>query len=371
MMEDDSFITNFFDTSRGLFPLADGLTMDFKKMQSRKRTKEDYFTRETDRNFVKISQDSRNKIVEYYYSVISKYESDEKPSNDYFNNLVEMMAYMLTGENNLKKFVNLIGNGDNGKSVFIELHKSIMGTFGVQGNKRTFINQKNKSGHDAELMSLINSRMVVLSELDKKDSFNEELLKGITGGDTQSVRGCGSAETINVIFQCVPLIATNEMAQFEGQAFKNRLVCVNFANKFSNNPNYVEELNGMKDEFFSFLCEYAKRFYDNNRSISFSEEINNFTNVVKNSQDSFICWINQECPYEPSDDEKEAVIVKAEVYSSYMDYIQTQNVKNMGKIDFYKRFEEHFNVKSSQKAISNEYGHKERQYVYKGLTKVM
>lgn len=361
MMEDDQFITENFDVKKGLFPLKDNQTIDMRTCEVRKRLREDYFTRTTDRIFKPNYK--KAEVEAYYKSLLHNAETNEAPSEAYVQNFVQLMAYSMTGENNLKKFINLIGNGDNGKSVFIELHQEIMKGFATQGNKRTFIAQKSSSNHDAEAMGLINQRFVSLLELNKKDSFNEELIKSISGGDKFKVRGCGAKETVDVLFTCVLWIGTNELAKFENQQFKNRLLCIDFANKFQKNPAYVEELKTMYDDFFTHLCLSAKRFYENGRSIEFCPEIENYTEKMRNSQNSFLIFVSTQEVYEVVDKERRGDIYRDEIKEHYFQFCRDNDLPRMPH--FYKMFEAHYNVKVSQVGTGNE-----KMRVYDGIVKL-
>lgn len=352
LMEDDKFITDNFDVKKGLFPLKDNKTIDMRTCEVRPRVREDYFTKATDRVF---KPSYRKADVEAYYkSLLHNHETDKDPSDAYRQNFEEMIAYSMTGENNLKKFVNLIGNGDNGKSVFIELHQEILKGFATQGNKRTFIAQKNSSNHDAEMMGLINQRFVSLLELNKKESFNEELIKTISGGDSQKLRGCGQKDTVDVLFTCVLWIGTNELAKFENQQFKNRLLCVDFANKFSKNPAYVEELKTMYDDFFTHLCLSAKRYYENGRSITFCPEIEAYTEKMKNSQNSFLNWLSLQDIF-AIDGERQGDISRDEIKDNYFQFCRDNDIPKMP--NFYKLFEAHHRVEVSQLGNGNRVYH--------------
>ena len=343
LREDDEFIQNNFDVKKGLIPIKDNKTIDMRTCDVRQRVREDYFTKTTDREFKPNYK--REEVVKYYESILTNHLTKTKPSQEYRECFEQVIAYSMTGENNLKKFVNLIGNGDNGKSVFIELHQEIFNGFSTQGNKRTFISQKSQSNHDAEIMGLINSRFVSLTELKKKEAFNEELIKAISGGDTQNVRGCGSKDTIKVLFSCVLWIATNELAKFENEQFKNRLLCVDFANKFEKNPKYVEALKEMYDDFFTHLCLSAKRYYENGRSITFCPEIEDYTNKMKNSQNSFLNWLTSQDVFENNEDGDE--IDRDLIREHYSQFCRDNEVAKI--TNFYKAFEEHFKVEPLRK----------------------
>lgn len=350
MREDDDFIQSNFDVKKGLIPIKDNKTIDMRTCEVRPRVREDYFTKTTDREFKPNYK--KDKVIEYYESILTNHLTKTKPSQAYRECFEQTIAYSMTGENNLKKFVNLIGNGDNGKSVFIELHQQIFNGFSTQGNKRTFISQKSQSNHDAEIMGLINSRFVSLTELKKKEAFNEELIKAISGGDTQKVRGCGSKDTIEVLFSCVLWIATNELAKFENEQFKNRLLCIDFANKFEKNPKYVEELKEMYDDFFTHLCLSARQYYENGRSITFCPEIEDYTNKMKNSQNSFLNWLSSQDIFEhKEEDEKREELNREELRDNYSQYCRDNEVAKIA--NFYKLFETHFKVEAHQKHTGN------------------
>ena len=366
MRHDDEFINSHFDICKGFFPLNNNLVMDFREYKTRRRTKEDYFTKTTERNFIELTKKEDEYIYYYYMDMLTNYLTGERPSKNYVSTLIMCMAYTLTGENNLKRFINLIGNGNNGKSVFVELHQSIMGLniFSVTGNKRVFIQQQHSSNHDSEAISLIGSRMVVVTELKKKEAFNEEFLKSITGGDYISLRNCGVKEVINVMFQCIPWFATNEVPNFESEAFKNRLLCFNFSNKFENNPAKVDELRSHLDHFFSFLCSYAKTFYDNGRTINYSSETLIYTESIKTSKDVFLNWTSEQDFFEMG--EKTDFVIKEEIYSSFVEFYKLHNKEGLGKNTFFKRFEEYFKLdKAKEKTLSNT-----KPYVYFGIHKI-
>jgi len=368
LRDDSEFIVNHFNNKKGVFPLKDGKLIDFRTGEVRERVKEDYFTKETERSFVNLTEETHNFIRDYYISVLTTIDG-VKPRPEYVDCLCSVMAYMMTGENNLKKFVNLIGDtGDNGKSVFLEHHREIFDFFSVSGNKRSFLSQNSSSSHDAETVALIGSRMVILSELGRSDKFNEELIKAISGGDTQSLRGCGEKETNNYLFQCILIIATNIMAMFDGSVFKERLLCVKFNNKFSKNPDYVDKIKSMKDEFFSYLCSYAKTYYDNNRQITFVDEIIDFTNQVKLEGDSFQQWIKDTQPYEPTDVEN-SYIIRTDAYELYKLYIKEEHLLDVGRNIFYIKFEKHYNVIVKEKRIQQSFNPTENKKtrVYYGL----
>jgi len=368
LKNDDNFIREHFDTKKGVFPLAKNLVIDLKTLIVRSRVKEDYFTKTTDRTF--IPDYNKEFVTIYYQEMLTDATTKQKPTEKHVQCLMSCMGYILTGENNLKKFINLLGNGDNGKSLFIKLHRMIMGDFACIGNKRTFIKQKNTSNHDSETISLINKRLVILSELSKKEEFNEEFLKAVTGSDAQSVRACGTNETIEVMFQFIPVIASNHICKFECDTFKKRLLCFNFCNKFENNPDREKELLGSLDQFFSNLCIYAHSYYSTNQKVQWSKEVDDYTEEMKNSHDIFLSWIKEQEVFEIGaiDD----VVVKECIYNDFTEYSRNNKTSIIGKNTFYKRLEEYFALdKSVQLVVPDSSGFIKKQWCYKRLKSLL
>lgn len=348
LRNDDRFITSTFDRKKGVFPLKDNMVIDFRTLEVRPRVREDYFTKTTEREF-KENYDVE-KVKRYFESLLTS-ESKGKPSEEYRRNLELLIAYSLTGENNLKILINCIGDGNNGKSVFIELIHKIFHGFSTQGQKRTFIAQKNSSVHDAEAIPLINARLVSLLELSSNESFNQEFIKAITGGDTQKLRNCGSTNTLDVLFACVLWIGTNELPQFPNAQLQQRMKCINFANTFEKNPKYVDQLysDEMLDDVFTHLCYAAKEYYENDRSIDFCEEIENYTEQMKKSQDSFLRFLEEQEDFVFDEQRKYDVgdISREEISFQYEKFCTEQRM--IRKTKFYSLFEAHYKLPEAVK----------------------
>ena len=369
---DDEFIHTKFDTLEGVLPIKNNLVVELSTNTTRQRKREDYFTKFIERDWLALSKEQEEKCFTYYEEVLSEYREDEegnviikKPTKEHVECLISCMAYIMTGENSLQRFIQLIGVGQNGKSLFLELHEDIMGSFSVRGNKRTFIKKNNESVHDAEKIALLNTRMVVLSELSEDDEFNEPFLKLLTGGDKDNVRPCNSPDTFSVRFNCVPVIATNFVSKFsQDKAFHRRLLCFCFANKFEVNKDKKTELMEQRDAFFSYLCSYGKKFYDMKKQIIISKEAEMYTKSVKDAQNPLLLWIKENHVEVVAEETKS---IKSDVLSSYLEYCNNNKIKKaLGKNKFYEALEEHFKIKSVQRFdVKNRCGMVEpKPYVY-------
>lgn len=389
MMNDDFLIEEKFDTGNGLFPISDNMVIDFKTLIVRPRLRTDYFTRTTNRKY--ISNYNFDFVKKYYHDVLVKckdHENDDNndnkiddsnfcddckssdkicPSKEYVDCLCSTFACIMTGEMNrsMKKFVNLIGkSGNNGKSIFLELHQKILESFAGSVSNRVIVEQKNKSGHDAELFGLVDKWMMCLSETTEKASYDEVKLKQITGYDAVPLRDAGgnSKSMIEIKFKAVPVAATNEMCQFKTTAFMNRLMCFPFINVFKQDSAFSSKILDMVDDFFSHLCLYANQYYKNGNTFHISKEVISKTNEIKKENDPILSWVEDQDMFEYKDgvitriDEKNILeserpnyrIPKDTIYNSYRLFCESNNKPSVGSDTFHKNFQNTFKLKTSK-----------------------
>jgi phage/plasmid-associated DNA primase len=241
----------------------------------------------------------------------------------------------MTTENHLKKFINLIGEKDGGKSLCIEHHSNILGQFASPANQRLFVEQKSKSVHDSEMFNLIGRKMVFVTETKSDQRFNEDLIKKISGCDGINIRGASDKKTINVKFDTVLFLATNNVCKFEDDAFKDRLLCFEFTNRFEKDSKIPIRMKEIQHAYFTVLTEYAKKFYDNGLKIDWSQEVIDSTDKVRRNADPFIRWFS-ECEFSKGDDSD--FVKKEWVYDSYKRYCAEEKEKAVGATSFHQLF---------------------------------
>ncbi len=97
------------------------------------------------------------------------------------------VGYCLTGRCDEQIIVILQGDGANGKSVFAEVVKSVLGTYAKTVQFETF-SSTNKSSTRNDLAGLDKTRLVIAQEGDSGTRLDEGLVKQLTGGDQVSAR---------------------------------------------------------------------------------------------------------------------------------------------------------------------------------------
>jgi putative DNA primase/helicase len=101
--------------------------------------------------------------------------------------LQRMCGYCLTGVTREEVFFFLYGTGNNGKSVFVETMRSILGDYAQVASMDTFTTTHNPT-HPTDLAKLRGARLVTATETEEGHRWNEAKLKQITGGDRITAR---------------------------------------------------------------------------------------------------------------------------------------------------------------------------------------
>lgn len=120
--------------------------------------------------------------------------------NRVFNNEPEtvafiqrLMGYCLTASTGEAKFFFCYGTGRNGKSVFFNLLRYLMGDYATGLEGEALIRTRNER-HPTSIAALMGARVVIASELPGGSVWNVELLKKLTGGEPIKARKMGQDE---------------------------------------------------------------------------------------------------------------------------------------------------------------------------------
>ena len=101
--------------------------------------------------------------------------------------LARCVGYSLTGDTSEDAFFILWGEGDNGKSTFLEVVRALMGDYARSIDMKAFL--ANRVGSiPNDLARLRDARFVSSVEVAEGQRLSEELIKAVTGGDPISAR---------------------------------------------------------------------------------------------------------------------------------------------------------------------------------------
>ena len=335
--DESTFIDDFFDVKKGVIPLTytsktDGLekhcivNLTTGKMEP--RTKNDYFTFTT-RN--RLLKKPNTEFVKDYLKEILTTDND-----DYVNYFIDTIGYILTGENNLKRFYILIGKKDTGKSLLLKLLIKIFDRFGGMANDKVF-KMKSTSCHDTEAFSIQNKRLACVSELAENEKFNEILIKAISGGDSLNLRRAGSKINEPILFNTVLMLATNEVPTFHEQAFAGRIRVFDFKTIFTNNDTRATDILNHSNDFFTVFVQGSKNYYKNKKNIVDVEEVIVSSKNLVTSKNPVSLWWDEQDSFEFVNNVKSRV-KKVDVSKEFL----LAYPKTLGRNKFYKMFEDIF-----------------------------
>lgn len=145
--------------------------------------------------------------------------------------LQRLCGYCLTGETSEEVLVFMHGPGGNGKGVFMNALRDIMGEYARQAPMQVFL-ANNGERHPTELANLHGARLVLGSESPEGKRWDEERIKSLTGRDAISARFMNRD-----FFEFVPrfklLVASNHKPRIRtvDDAWRRRLHLVPFTVK--------------------------------------------------------------------------------------------------------------------------------------------
>lgn len=101
--------------------------------------------------------------------------------------LQRLVGYSATGVIGAHVLPFCYGSGGNGKGVFLEACSKTLGGYATTA-PAGFLMAKTHVSHETEIARLSGARMVLCSEINEEDHFDESRVKQLTGGDTLTAR---------------------------------------------------------------------------------------------------------------------------------------------------------------------------------------
>jgi putative DNA primase/helicase len=155
-------------------------TIDLRTGELRPHDMEDYITRVCS---VKYDPEATSPVFDKFFHEITSKDPDLR------GYLKRACGYMATGDISEQCVFFYVGNGANGKSILMNQMAYVLKPYVVKADKTTLMNGfRNSGGASPDLVKLQSARIVFATELDKKQKFDEGLLKDMTGGEKITCR---------------------------------------------------------------------------------------------------------------------------------------------------------------------------------------
>lgn len=252
---------------------------------------------------------------------------------------LEYTAQLLKGGNFRKNFLTHTGDGDNAKSVTIELIELTLGQYSVKLPTALITGKRTQSSQASpELARTHGVRFAVLQEPDNKDVINAGIIKELSGNDSFFVRGLFQDGKeikpmfkISLICNRMPRVASDDLAlwnRIEVLPYESRFpkdqseVPKTFEEQlarkiFNRDPNFSEKLPQMKQAFMWLLVQVFKEIVVKGQSEK-PAKVMEATAIYRRNNDVFLQYVT-ECILE---DNSNVTISLSEAYVSFQQWFR-------------------------------------------------
>jgi P4 family phage/plasmid primase-like protien len=203
------------------------------------------------------------------------------------------IGYTLTGLTGEQKLFFLWGNGNNGKSTFVDVISNMLGDYATQADAGLLAGG---SEHPTQLAGLRGARLVVADETEKGRKLREQRVKSITGGKKIKARFMRQD-----YFEFTPRfklwITGNHKPEIEGadDGIWRRLKLVPFVAKFTADNrilDYDEILLGEANGILNWALEGLAAWRETN-GLGENEVVLAATQEYRNEEDSIGLWLTE------------------------------------------------------------------------------
>ena len=199
---------NKFDRNHFLLNLKNG-TLDLRTHEFKPHDRSDFITKLTS-----VSYDPDAKCAEFL-----KFVERIIPDKEVLDFIQRWFGYCLTGDISEQSVLIMHGLGKNGKSELLETFRNLLGDdYAAAGGFNMFALRPIGTHVEPrnDLARLRGIRLLCISENSEGVTFDESMLKQVTGGDAMSVRLLYQ-EFFNMVPEFKPTFATNHRPEIIGQ----------------------------------------------------------------------------------------------------------------------------------------------------------
>lgn len=246
--------------------------------------------------------------------------------------LIEWIGYSMIPDTRIQKAVMLVGNGSNGKGVFIRLQTNFI------GNENTSEESLQNLGKDRFAAANLHRKLLnIFPDLPSSNIEDDSTFKMLTGGDL--IRGEKKYETAFKFRNTAKLIfSANKLPQPKdmGRAYIRRWIIIDFPNTFEgknenksliNNLTTEKEMSGLLNKAIMALKEVLDK-----EDFSYDKTVAEVEKMYCTKSNNVAAFAG-ECVKMSSED-----TLKAFVYHAYVNWCNKNNEKTVTDAEFGKKF---------------------------------
>lgn len=276
----------------------------------------------------------------------------------------KVWAYCLSGSTREQQMWIFFGDGNNGKSLALDILNILMGSYAVTSRPELLVDSKNANTSQEEIARLKGKRAAFMEEIKDGDRMNESLVKGMTSGIGKMTGRFLYGNTFEFTMIAKILMASNYKPKIKGidKGIWRRVNLVPLYKDFTNvadkdlRDKLLEELPQIAGWLVKGFALYLKEGLDNK-----PQKVINETREYKEESDIVQQWINENCELDSKAHENASVLFKDfDLWCrDNKEYPMTQTSfgRNMGK-KFkrltYSNGKYYVGIKMRERAIDNE-----------------
>lgn len=218
--------------------------------------------------------------------------------NELIDWLHRWCGYLLTGETNEQFLIFCFGLGANGKSIFAETLKHIVGDYARAISVDTLCESKRQAGGASpDLADLIGARLAMSTETEEGRKLAETLVKSLVSGDSISARPLyGSPIQFAPQFKLLMLGNHHPVIHGTDHGIWRRIRLVPFNRTFKEeerDPNLLDKLKAEAPHILAWMIEGCMK-WQKQRLIDVPRIVSEQTEAYRAGQDVVGQWL-QEC----------------------------------------------------------------------------
>lgn len=282
--------------------------------------------------------------------------SDKKPVrflnflNDMFEGNQELIHYLhkafgysLTGSCEEQCMFILQGDGNDGKSLLLQIIQEVIGDYSATSNPDLLLDKKYQSANLSEVARLKGIRFCVVNELKIGDRLNESSVKDITSGNNMIVARFLYGNEFEFLPKMKIWLATNYEPKIVGtdKGIWRRIVlipCKRSLKEDEVDKKLIFKLREEKDEILNWLVEGCLLWQQ--EGLTMPQCLKERLDVYKTDMDLIQRWLNEHCEFSIDYGESASKLFKA-----FLQYCRDNNEYQMSQTLFGRNMSKKFQKK--------------------------
>ncbi len=311
-----------FDAKPNLLAVTNGV-IDLTTQQFRPGQPEDMLIRSTN-----VSFDAAATCPEW--DAFALQIADGDPTLARF--LATAVGYALFGHANEQTMFVLIGSGANGKSLFLNTVRALLGDYAL-AIQNSLLQRSGSNANSASpaLAKIEGRRMLACSEMPKSRAFDEALVKQLSGNDAVSARGL-YRDQIEFTPVAKLFLAVNNFPEvrFDDDAMWRRIVTIPFRRSFMGDkadPNLGARLLGELPGILNWALRGVRDYMA--FGLWSCPACDKQKEQLRNSVDSVKAWLDAQCRTG-----SDLSVAATPAYTAYSEFMREQQRKPLSQAEF-------------------------------------